>query len=49
MNVKETFKGKAGKTLVFRQYVWNANGGSHQSISPAKTWFCYCGQPGNMA
>lgn len=27
MNVKETYKGKAGKTLVFRQYVWDANGG----------------------
>jgi hypothetical protein len=27
MNVKETYKGKAGKTLVFRQYVWNTNGG----------------------
>ncbi len=27
MNVKETYKGKSRKTLVFRQYVWNANGG----------------------
>lgn len=27
MNVKETYKGKSGRTLVFRQYVWNTNGG----------------------
>jgi len=29
LNVKETYKGKSRKSLVFRQYIWNTEGGKN--------------------
>lgn len=37
MKVKQTYKGKASNKLILRQYVWNAKGGSQQSIARVKT------------